>query len=157
MPVTAGAALPLGVSALQGGVNFALWSSRATRVELCLFDPDSGAELQRFDLPGRSGDTWHGLVPAPHAGSGTHYGFRVHGPDPPQPGDRFDPQIPLLDPYARAICKKTPLRSVVVDTAFDWAGDRSPAIAWCNTVLYELHVKGFTALHPGVPQIWRGK
>jgi isoamylase len=156
-PITAGAALPLGATPAQGGVNFALYSSRASRVELCLLDPASGAELQRFNLPGHSGDTWHGFVPAPFAGAGAHYAFRVHGPDSPQPGDRFDPQISLLDPYARAVCKAAPLRSIVVDTAFDWAGDRSPAIAWCDTVIYELHVKGFTALHPGVPPIWRGK
>jgi isoamylase len=155
--ISAGAALPLGASPAQGGVNFALYSSRATRVELCLYDPDSGAELQRFDLPGRSGDTWHGFVPAAHAAAGTHYAYCVHGPHSPQSGDRFDPQVALLDPYARALSSKAPLRSIIVDGSFDWAGDKPPAIAWRDTLIYELHVKGFTALHPGVPQNWRGK
>jgi isoamylase len=156
-PISAGAAQPLGASPAQGGTNFALYSSRASRVELCLYDPQSGAELRRFDLPGRSGDIWHGLVAAPHAVAGTHYAYCVHGPDPPQPGDRFDPQLALLDPYARALSAKAPLRSVVVDATFDWAGDKAPAIAWRDTLIYELHIKGFTALHPGVPQNWRGK
>jgi isoamylase len=156
-PILAGAAQPLGASAVEGGVNFSLYSSRATRVEVCLFDPASGAELRRFDLPGRSGDIWHGIVPAPYAGAGTHYAFCVHGPDSPQPGDRFDPRIPLLDPYARALSTRAPLRSTVADSTFDWMGDRSPAIAWRDTVIYELHVKGFTARHPGVPALWRGK
>jgi isoamylase len=156
-PISAGVALPLGASIVAGGVNFALYSGRATRVELALYDPASGAELRRFDLPGRSGDTWHGTVAAPDAGAGTHYAFYVHGPDSPGPGDRFDPGIALLDPYARALSKKAPLRSVVAATSFDWTEDRSPAIGWRDTVIYELHVKGFTALHPGVPEAWRGK
>jgi glycogen operon protein len=126
-------------------------------VEVCLFDPDAGAERCRVDLPARTGDIWHGLVPATHAWPGTHYAFRVHGPVDPQPGDRFDPQIPLLDPYARALSTTLPLRGVIVDGTFDWTGDRPPAVAWRDTVIYELHVKGFTALHPGVPEIWRGK
>jgi glycogen operon protein len=156
-PISAGTAQPLGASPVQGGVNFALYSSRASRVELCLYDPDSGAELERFDLPGRAGDTWHGLVSSPHAGPGTHYAYCIHGPDSPQSGDRFDPKIALLDPYARALSTKAPLRSVVIDAPFDWAGDKAPAIAWRDTLIYELHIKGFTALHPGVPQPWRGK
>jgi isoamylase len=156
-PILAGAAQPLGASLVEGGVNFALYSSRATRVELCLFDPASGAQAQRFDLPGRSGDIWHGKVPSPLAGTGAHYAFFVHGPASPQPGDSFNPLVPLLDPYARALSTRAPLRSIVADTPFDWTGDRSPAIAWRDTLIYELHVKGYTALHPEVPESWRGK
>ncbi|MFI4890462.1 MAG: glycogen debranching protein GlgX [Steroidobacterales bacterium] len=156
-PVAAGAARPLGAARAKRGVNFALYSSRATRVQVCLFDPASGAEQERFDLPARTGDIWHGLVPSTHAGPGTHYAFRVYGPESPQPGDRFDPQIALLDPYARALSTTQPLRSVVVNSPFEWHGDRAPAVAWRNTVIYEMHVKGFTALHPGVPETWRGK
>ncbi len=155
--LAAGAARPLGAALAKRGVNFALFSSRASRVQVCLFDPVGGAELERFDLPARTGDVWHGLVPAAHAGPGTHYAFHVHGPESPQPGDRFDPAIALIDPYARALSRTLPLRSVVVDAPFDWKGDRPPAVAWRNTVMYELHVKGFTALHPGVPEPWRGK
>jgi isoamylase len=149
--------MPLGASPMEGGVNFALYSSRASRVEVCLFDADSGAELKRFELPGHSGDIWHGIVPGAEAAVGTHYAFYVHGPASPQPGDHFDASIALLDPYARSLSVRAPLRSVVAEPSFDWGADRSPAIAWHNTVIYELHVKGFTALHPGVPERWRGK
>src|SRR5450755_209906 len=114
--------MPLGALRAQNGVNFALYSSRAARVEVCLFDPQSGAELERFELAGRSGDTWHGTVPA--AAVGTHYAFFVHGPASPEPGDHFDPGVALLDPYARSLSFTRPLRSVVADTSFDWGGDR---------------------------------
>jgi isoamylase len=155
--IGAGAARPLGAALAKRGVNFALFSSRATRVEVCLFDPASGVEQERFDLTGRTGDVWHGLVTSPHAGPGTLYAFCVHGPDEPQAGNRFDPQVPLLDPYARALSATQPLRCRVIDPDFDWTGDRAPAVPWQDSVIYELHVKGFTALHPAVPEAWRGK
>jgi isoamylase len=156
LSIPAGAARPLGATPVRGGVNFALWSGRATRVQVCLYDRE-GAEIGRFELPGRTGDVRHGIIPAPQAMRGSRYAFHVFGPDAPEPGDRYDPTVALLDPYARALSRTVPLRSVVVDAPFDWHGDRAPRIAWRDTVIYELHVKGFTALHPGVPEAWRGK
>ena len=155
--VLAGAPRPLGVTVAKRGVNFALYSSRATRVEVCLYDPESGAEELRFDLPSRSGDVWHGMVSSRRAVPGVHYAFHVHGPDNPAEGERFDPRIPLLDPYARALSPRTPLRACLTPQQFEWGGDRPPSVPWRDTVIYELHVKGFTARHPGVPPAWRGK
>jgi glycogen operon protein len=126
-------------------------------VELCIFDADSGAETARYDLPGRSGDVWHGLLSPRRASVGTRYAFRVHGANAPDSGGRFDPGIALLDPYARALSTEEPLRSRVSDSAFDWQGDRPPATPWRDTVIYELHVKGYTQLHPLVPPECRGK
>ncbi|MGA2190398.1 MAG: glycogen debranching protein GlgX [Steroidobacteraceae bacterium] len=148
---------PLGATCGARGVNFAIFSSHATRIELALFDAAGGAEMQRFDLPGRSGDVWHGFLPAPRAGPGTRYAFYVHGPNDPHNGHRFDPTTALLDPYARRLTVGTPLRSSIVDGIFDWADDCPPAVPWRDTVIYELHMRGFTRLHPGVPQAWRGK
>jgi isoamylase len=148
---------PLGATWNKHGVNFAVFSSHATRVELALFDAVSGAESVRYDLPARSGDVWHGFLPVRHAGPGAHYAFYVHGPNDPERGHRFDPAVALIDPYARELSLTTPLRSRVVDGRFDWEGDRPPAIPWRDMVIYELHTKGYTRLHPDVPQPWRGK
>jgi isoamylase len=147
----------LGATWDKRGVNFAVFSSHATRVELALFDAVSGAESVRYDLPARTGDVWHGFLPARHTGPGAHYAFYVHGPNDPERGHRFDPAVALIDPYARELSFTTPLRSRVVDGRFDWEGDRPPAIPWRDTVIYELHTKGYTRLHPEVPQPWRGK
>jgi glycogen operon protein len=147
----------LGATWNQHGVNFAVFSSHATRVELALFDAASGAESVRYDLPARTGDIWHGFLPAGRAGPGVHYSFYVHGPNDPERGHRFDPAVALIDPYARELSFSTPLRSRVVDGLFDWEGDRPPAIPWRDTVIYELHTKGYTRLHPDVPEPWRGK
>jgi glycogen operon protein len=155
--IQAGLPRPLGATWTKRGVNFALFSSSATRVEVCLFDADSGAELARHDLPARTGDVWHGLIPPRRAGPGAHYAFYVHGPNEPEKGHRFDPTAALIDPYARRLTHALPLRSVVTDGAFDWGGDRPPANPWRDTLVYELHVKGFTQLHPAVPPEWRGK
>jgi len=138
-------------------VNFAVFSTHATRVEVLIFDAQIGAETARYDLTARTGDVWHGLLSPRRACPGTHYAFCVHGPDEPQSGHRFDPALVLLDPCARALSMEGPLRSRVIDAAFDWSGDRAPATPWRDTVIYELHVKGFTRLHPGVPESWRGK
>ena len=154
--IQAGLPRPLGATWTQRGVNFALYSSNATRVEVCLFDAESGAEIVRCDLPSRSGDIWHGLIAPRRAGPGSHYAFYVHGPNDPQNGQRFDATVPLIDPYARRLSNE-PLRSRVIDGAFDWGGDRPPAVPWRDTLIYELHVKGFTRLHPAVPAAWRGK
>ncbi|HEY1313034.1 MAG TPA: glycogen debranching protein GlgX, partial [Steroidobacteraceae bacterium] len=156
-PIQAGLPRPLGAARNKRGVNFAVFSSHATRVEVGLFDPASGAELARFDLPARSGDIWHGLLSSRRAGTETHYAFYVHGPNQPEKGHRFDATAPLIDPYARALSCGWPLRARVVDGSFEWGADRPPAVPWRDTIIYELHVKGFTQLHPAVPAEWRGK
>jgi glycogen operon protein len=155
--IQAGSPRPLGAKWTKRGVNFALFSSNATRVELCLFDAESAAELARYDLPARSGDVWHGLLPPRRAAPGIHYAFYVHGPNQPDKGHRFDAAVPLIDPYARALSAARPWRSRVVDAQFDWHGDRPPAVPWRDTLIYELHVKGFTQRHPAVRADWRGK
>jgi glycogen operon protein len=152
-----GSPRPLGATWNEHGVNFALFSGHATRVELCLFDAQSGAETARYDLPARTGDVWHGLLSPRRAGPGTHYAFCVHGPNDPQNGHRFDATVPLIDPYARELSLHMPLRSRVIEHAFHWEGDRPPTIPWRDSIIYELHVKGFTRLHPAVPEKWRGK
>jgi glycogen operon protein len=148
---------PLGATWTKRGVNFALFSSHATRVELVLFDATTAQEVGRCDLPARTGDVWHGLVSARSAGPGTRYAYCVHGPDDPVQGHRFDARNFLIDPYARELTRAMPLRACVVDPTFSWSGDRPPAIPWRDTILYELHVKGFTQRHPAVPESWRGK
>jgi glycogen operon protein len=155
--IHAGLPRPLGATWSKRGVNFALFSSNATRVEVSLFDAQSGAELERCDLPARTGDVWHGLISPRRACAGALYAFHVHGPNEPQKGHRFDATAALIDPYARELSRSVPLRSRVVDGAFDWGADRPPANPWRDTLIYELHVKGFTQLHPAVPPEWRGK
>jgi glycogen operon protein len=155
--IQAGLPRPLGATWTKRGVNFAIFSTHATRVEICLFDAGSGAELGRCDLPARTGDIWHGLLSPRRAGPGTHYAFCVHGPNQPEKGHRFDATAALIDPYARQLSRDAPLRSRVIDGAFNWNGDRPPAVPWRDTLIYELHVKGFTQLHPAVPAAWRGK
>jgi glycogen operon protein len=151
-----GLSRPLGATWTKQGVNFALFSSHATRVEVCLFDAGNGAEIARYDLPGRTGDVWHGMISPRYGSPGTHYAFCVHGPDDPISGQRFDAGVPLIDPYARSLSSLLPFRSRVIDPAFHWDGDRPPTIPWRDSVIYELHVKGFTRLHPAVPEKWRG-
>ncbi len=153
----AGSPRPLGATWTRSGVNFALFSSRATRVEICIFDAVSGAEILRDDLPARSGDIWHGALSPRRAGPGTCYAFCVDGPNEPEKGNRFDNRVYLIDPFARQLSATVPQRSRVIDRGFDWRGDRPPATPWRDTLLYELHVKGFTRLHPAVPEEWRGK
>jgi isoamylase len=154
--IDAGVPRPLGATWTKQGVNFALFSSHATRVEVCLFDAASGAEIARYDLPGHTGDVWHGLISQRHGSSGLHYAFCVHGVDDPQSGQRFDANVPLIDPYARALSARPPLRGRVIDAVFHWDRDKPPTVPWRDTVIYELHVKGFTRLHPAVPEKWRG-
>jgi isoamylase len=156
-PIHAGTPRPLGASWTERGVNFAVFSGNATRVEVCLFDADSGVEFARYDLPGRTGDIWHGLVSPRRGAAGSHYAYCVHGPDEPHNGHRFDPRIPLIDPYARAVSTRSPLRCAVVKSTFEWGTDRPPTIPWRDSVIYELHVKGFTRSHQAVPEKWRGK
>ncbi len=154
--IHAGLAVPLGATWTGSGVNFAVFSSHATRIEVALFDA-GGAERLRYDLPGRTGDVWHGFLAAPSAAPGVHYAFYVHGPDDVGKGHRFDSTVALIDPFARQVSTGRPLRSRIIDGRFDWGEDRRPAVAWRDTIIYELHVAGFTRLHPEVPEPWRGK
>jgi isoamylase len=173
---------PMGASFDGEGVNFAVFSANAERVELCLFSSDGRKEVGRLMLRERDGDIWHihvgGLMP------GTLYGFRVHGPYQPEGGHRFNPHKLLMDPYTRQLEGRlrwsdalmgykigSPRgdlsfdtrdsafampKSVVVDPSFNWGDDRAPQTALADTVIYEAHVKGATALHPGVERGMRG-
>jgi glycogen operon protein len=173
---------PLGATLSEHGVNFAVYSSVADKVELCLFDRTGTREVRRLALPCRTDDVWHGFVPGLPAG--TRYGLRVHGPYQPQQGLRCNPHKLLLDPYAKALDR--PLRGgawqyaytlggpardlamdtvdnaagaakcVVLDTRFDWGEDRRPDIPLEDTVFYEVHVRGFTRLMDEVPHGLRG-
>ena len=168
---------PLGATWDGAGTQFALYSGVAERVELCLFSADGQQEQARIALACTDG-IWHGYLQG--CVPGTLYGYRVHGPYLPEAGDRCNAAKLLLDPYAKAI--QGPLRAcpqhlgydlqndsadptdnaayvpkcVVVDDHFDWGDDRTPAIPPDQTVLYELHVKGFTRQHPDVPEAQRG-
>lgn len=149
MEALAGEPTPLGATFRGEGTGFALFSEVAKRVELCLLDPGGGET--RLALPERTGHVFHGFVPG--VGPGQRYGFRVHGPDDPARGHRCDPSRLLIDPYARAIDADA---CVVIDPSFDWRDDRPPRRPWNETVIYELHVRGFTKRHPGLPPSLRG-
>jgi isoamylase len=152
-----GRALPLGATWEGGGVNFALFSKNAERVELCLFDPKGRRVVETIELRERTDFVWHGYLP--DARPGLLYGYRVHGPHDPDRGHRFDAARVLLDPYARLIQGKISAglgRCQVVDPAFSWGDDRPPRTPWQDTVIYELHVRGFTLQHPEVPEQLRG-
>ncbi|HEX5065830.1 MAG TPA: glycogen debranching protein GlgX [Myxococcota bacterium] len=181
MRILAGSFTPLGATYDGDGVNFALFSAHATRVELCLFDgPAPARESARLTLPARSGDVWHGRVPGLRPGQ--LYGYRVHGPYAPEEGHRFNSRKLLVDPYARALCgalrwsdalfgydasdparpselDSAPYvpRAVVVDAAPLAPRAPRPHVPWSHTLVYECHVKGLTARHPEVPEAWRGR
>ena len=142
---------PLGATWDGAGANFALFSKHAEQVELCLFDPKGRREIERVPVRERSDFVWHCYLP--EARPGLLYGYRVHGPHDPERGHRFDHNKLLLDPYARMVTRG---RCQVIDPAFTWGDDRPPRTPWQDTVIYELHVKGFTQLHPDVPQQLRG-
>ena len=165
---------PLGASCHDGGVNFALFSSGARSVTLCVFDTD-GRETHRYAMNGPVNNVWHGFLP--NAGTGLIYGYRVDGPYDPSRGLRYNPARLLLDPYARRLhgqfqwheshldrpdtqmddnAAYMPKAVVTGVHEFDWEGDRSPNIPMCETVIYEAHVKGFTQSHPDVPAELRG-
>jgi isoamylase len=174
---------PLGASWDGEGVNFAVFSANATKVELCLFDELGKEEVQRIELPEFTNEIWHGYVVGLEPG--TVYGFREHGPYAAEQGHRFNPNKLLLDPYARShvgslkwddACfgytigaenadlsfderDSAPFvpKSVVVDPTFDWLPNtKRRSVPWHETVIYELHVRGYTKLHPGVPEHERG-
>ena len=152
-----GRPFPLGATWDGAGVNFALFSKHAERVELCLFDPKGRREIERVELRERSDFVWHCYLP--EARPGLLYGYRVHGPHDLDRGHRFDHNKILLDPYARLIRGKISAglgRCEVVDEAFTWGDDRPPRTPWQDSVIYELHVKGFTQLHPDVPDQLKG-
>jgi isoamylase len=174
---------PLGATWDGTGVNFALFSEHATRVELCFFkSPDQKTESQKIRLHEKTNDVWHGYLPDMRPGQ--LYGFRVHGPYRPKKGHRFNHNKVVLDPYAKAIGRnicwgddmfgyqigdaKTDLSldgrnnaahaplAMVIDPAFTWGNDTPLRTPWHKTIIYELHVKGFTKLHPEIPEHLRG-
>jgi glycogen operon protein len=177
-----GLPFPLGATWDGSGVNFALFSAHATQVELCLFDAAGEREIERIVLPEYTDEIWHGYLP--NLRPGTLYGYRVHGPYEPDAGHRFNPHKLLIDPYAKQLVgavKWGPeifgydVTSVdndrsfsaldsarhmpkcrVIDPAFTWGREQRPAVPWPRTVLYEMHVKGFTKLHPRIPPAHRG-
>lgn len=176
--ILAGEPSPLGARWNGQGVNFAVASRHAGCVELCL-SVDGREETLRTPLPGRTGEVFHGFVPAPQAGPGTRYGFRAHGPWRPAEGHRFNPARRLLDPAARALTGGDFNSPALRDdpAAGPLPRDTGPLLPWCvvthgnlgqtrpprplvpwrDTVLCELHVKGHTWLDPQVPLAWRGK
>ena len=184
-PITSvwpGKPFPQGATWDGEGVNFALFSEHAEGVELCLFDSRGRRELQRIPLREQTDQVWHCYLP--EARPGQLYGYRVYGPYQPQHGHRFNPQKLLLDPYAKAIVgslawsdahfgyrigsQRADLsqdrrnnasgmpKCQVIDPAFSWGDDRNPRTPWHDTIIYELHVRGFTKLHPEVPPQYRG-
>jgi isoamylase len=183
MRVWPGRSYPLGATWDGAGVNFALFSEHADKVELCLFDAaDVTAPSHTIVLPEQTDQVWHCYLPDVQPDQ--LYGYRVHGPYDPQSGHRFNPAKVVLDPYAKAIGRMlrwddslfgyklgdpagdlarddrdsapfAPL-AAVVDSAFTWGDDRSPRTPWHKTLIYELHVKGFSQRLPGVPEKLRG-
>ena len=181
--VREGQPFPIGAHSDGKGVNFALFSANATKVEVCLFDSSGKTEIERIALPEYTDQIFHGWLP--DVGPAQIYGYRVHGPYEPDAGHRFNPNKLLLDPYARAHFGELTWdhsifgytighpdddlsfderdsaafvpKSVIVDAGFDWQGQaaRNP-IAWDHTVLYEAHVRGYTKKHPKVPPKLRG-
>lgn len=175
-----GKVYPLGATWDGKGTNFALFSENATAVELCLFDKDN--EEMRLELTEVSNFVWHGYVPG--VGPGQRYGYRVHGPYDPQNGHRFNPNKLLIDPYAKALdgdigngpelfgysweAEEEDLsfseldsahlmpKCVVIDQSFDWGNDQLLKTPWHETIIYETHVKGFTKLHPDIPEELQG-
>jgi glycogen operon protein len=183
MKVCPGTPYPLGATWDGQGVNFAIFSEHAIRVDLCLFDSIRATyEAQRLTLPEQTDMVWHGYLPGVRPGQ--LYGYRVHGEYAPETGHRFNPAKVVVDPYAKAVARAVrwddamfgyrigdpaadlsrddrdsaafaPL-AAVLDAAFPWGADRHPRRPWHDTVIYEAHVKGFTIQHPDVPPRLRG-
>jgi glycogen operon protein len=173
---------PLGATWDGLGVNFAVFSAHAQRVDLCLFDPAGHRQLARLVMPEFTDQVWHGYLP--DAGPGTVYGYRAVGPYRPAEGHRFNPHKLLLDPYARAFVRTIQwsdallgyrakssradlsfdrrdsapfmVKAVVADDSFAWGDDRPPAIPWSDTVICETHLKGLTILSRDIPPPIRG-
>ena len=169
--LTDGAPEPLGVTPDESGANVAIFSAHAESIELCLFN-DVDEEIARIKLPARSGDVFHGYFEGLREGQ--RYGFRAYGPDAPHDGHRFNPAKLLVDPYALALDRAFTLHPSLfafgeaadADSAADMpkaivtkpihADSARPKHPWRDTIIYELHVKGFTALHPDIPPHLRG-
>jgi glycogen operon protein len=172
---------PLGATWNGEGVNFAIFSEHAEKVELCLFDPSGRRQIRRISLREQTDQVWHCYLP--EARPGLLYGYRVYGPYDPAHGHRFNPHKLLLDPYAKQVHHLSwsdahfgyrighrnqdlsfdrrdsapgMMKGVVVDSAFTWGTDQPPRIPWHKSVIYEVHVKGFTMNHPDVPSKLRG-
>ena len=183
MRVWPGEPYPLGATWTGVGVNFAVFSAHATKVELCLFDAsDATKEVARIVLPEQTDQIWHAFLP--DARPNQLYGYRVHGPYEPTAGHRFNPNKVVMDPYAKSVARTirwademfgyvvghrdadlsfddrdnasfAPI-AAVVDPAFTWGDDRPPRTPWHDTVIYEMHVRGFSIQHPDIPQALRG-
>jgi len=180
--LTAGSPHPLGATSDGLGINFAVFSAHAERIDLCLFDPSGRREIARLALPEFTDEIWHGYLPGARAG--LIYGYRAHGPYQPQAGHRFNPHKLLLDPYARRISgslrwtdalfgfrvasqradlsfdrrDSAPgmIKAVVADDGFNWGDDRPPNVPWSETVIYEAHVRGLTMLREDIRPNERG-
>ncbi|HYX01932.1 MAG TPA: glycogen debranching protein GlgX [Reyranella sp.] len=177
-----GAPYPLGATWDGLGVNFAVFSANAARIDLCLFDPSGRREIARFALPECTDEVWHGYLP--NARAGLVYGYRAVGPYEPQHGHRFNHHKLLLDPYARRLAGELRMsdalygyrvnspradlsfdrrdsapgmiKGVVSDDSFNWADDRPPAVPWSDTVIYEVHLRGATMLRHDIRPNERG-
>jgi glycogen operon protein len=180
--LSAGKPYPLGANWDGLGVNFAVFSAHAQRVELCLFDSLGRREIARLDLPDCTDEIFHGYLA--DGRPGLLYGFRVHGPYKPEAGHRFNPHKLLLDPYARKLFGRLHWsdslfgyrvdsaradlsfdrrdsaaampKAVVVDNTFHWGADQPPDHSWQDTVIYETHVRGMTMLCQAAPEQDRG-
>ena len=179
-----GRAFPLGSTVDDGGVNFALFSANAERVELCLFSEDGSEELERYEMPERENNVWHIYIKGLTVGQ--VYGYRVYGEYKPAEGKRFNPNKLLFDPYGKKFVGKliwdkaifgydpdnpqkdlsfstidsapyVPKSVVVADDDFDWQKDKKPQIPFEKTIIYEAHTKGITKLAPKVEKAYRGK
>ncbi len=180
--ITEGHPFPLGATWDGQGVNFAIFSAHATKVELCLFDREGKTELERIELPEYSDEIWHGYLPNMQAGQ--VYGYRVYGPYEPEAGHRFNPNKLLIDPYAKQLVgdliwdealfgytighpdgdlsfderDSAPFvpKAKVIDPAFEWQGKQAHRAPWDNTIIYEAHVRGISMRHPAIPEHLRG-
>ena len=180
--IAEGHPFPLGATWDGLGVNFALFSAHATKVELCLFDEQGQTELERIELPEYTDEIWHGYLPDAHPGQ--VYGYRVHGPYEPDAGHRFNPNKLLIDPYAKQLVGRLKWSEAlfgytighpdadlsfderdsaafvpkckVMDPAFTWAEQAPIRVPWDSTILYETHLRGISMRHPAVPEHLRG-
>lgn len=181
--ILTGSPYPLGATYDGKGVNFSIYAENAEGIDLCLFNSTNDpTESVKIRIKERTHQVWHAYVPDLHPGQ--LYGYRVHGPYEPQNGHRFNPNKLLIDPYTKAIAGTLQWddslfgyevghedqdlsfstidsaphipKCVVVDESFDWEGDKALKIPLHKSIIYETHVKGFTQLHPGIPEDIRG-
>jgi len=178
----AGSSSPLGATFDGLGINFAVFSANAHRIELCLFDPAGRREVTRLTLPECTDEIWHGYLPG--ARPGLIYGYRAHGPYEPHDGHRFNPHKLLLDPYARRLIGEirssdaifgyrvnspradlsfdrrdsapAVSKAVVTSDDFNWGDDRPPSVPWSDTIIYEVHLRGLTILRSDLRPRERG-